>query len=338
MKKAYIYPHSSRNSNTVIYNPYIDDFGRSCGKYFQFVNYTNPSRVGIFQIFKYLTKIDFIFFNWIEKLPELKGGKIQALVLILLLPILKVSRIKIVWTMHNKLSHSHEYIFWKKIIFKAMLKYADEIITHSTEGIVYAQQKKPGSEKKVNYFPHPVKDRRANKQYENKYDILIWGTISPYKGIDKYLNYLIQNNLTDKYKTYIVGKSTSEEYFQKLVNFSSKKITIENKFISDENLQQLIAESRLVLFTYSKSSILSSGVLMDSLGYGANIIGPQVGAFSDLAKDGILTTYSTFEELIPVIEKNLNGTESSLEKDKLNIFLKDNTWDNLAKKISKIIT
>jgi len=53
-------------------------------------------------------------------------------------------------------------------------------------------------------------------------------------------------------------------------------------------LQNLIAKSILVLFTFSKVSILSSGILIDSLGYGANIVGPKVGAFKDLSIDGIV--------------------------------------------------
>jgi len=210
------------------------------------------------------------------------------------------------------------------------------ILTHSSEGINYAKEILPGSEKKVNYFPHPVKDRRASKKHNIRYDILIWGTISPYKGIDEYLNFLKKNNLADKFKTYIVGKSTSEDYFQKLVGFSSEMITIENKFISDEDLQQLIAKSRIVLFTYSKSSILSSGVLMDSLGYGANIIGPQVGAFSDLGNEGILNTYTNFDELIPIINKHVEIENSEQRSNKLDEFLKENTWDKFAEQVSKI--
>lgn len=336
-KKIYIYPLSSKDENLGLFNPYIDDLINSFSKFYEFVNKDRPSNFGIFDLLKYLGKTDYILFNWIEKLPTNRGGIIQTFFLYLIISFTKLLGTKIIWIMHNKISHSDEHIYLKRKIFRLMLKKADVIITHSSEGINYAKEILPGSEIKVHYFPHPVKNRRDSRKHKFNYDILIWGTISPYKGIDKYLSFLKQNNLENKYKTYIVGKSTSDEYFHKLTGLSDNNITIENRFISDEDLQLLISESRIVLFTYSKSSILSSGVLMDSLGFGANVIGPDVGAFADLDREGILKTYSNFEEIIPIINKQIEKTESERDDKKLIEFIKENSWDKLAEKTTKII-
>ena len=338
LKNIYIYPNTSRDSNLGLYNPYIDDLTRSFSNYYKFINKEKPSNSGIFDLLKYLNKTDYIFFNWIEKLPENKGGTIQTLFLFLLFPILGLYNIKIIWTMHNKLSHSKKHLFLKKMIFKKMLKKADHIITHSTEGIKYGESIVPGSGKKIHYFPHPVKDRRRNEQKDFLYDILIWGTISPYKGIDKFLEFLHSNNLDAKYKILIIGKSTSESYFEQISKYSNQNIQIQNKFIEDDMLRDLIKQSKIVLFTYSKSSILSSGVLMDSIGYGANIIGPDVGAFSDLAEEGILNIFKDFETLIPVIDRQLNNKEFEKNKEKFDIFLTNNTWNKFAENAHLIIS
>ena len=336
-KKIYIYPNTSRDANLGLYNPYIDDLTRSFGRNYEFINKDKPSNSGIFDILKYLKKTDFVFFNWIEKLPENKGGSLQTLFLFLMFPILKLFKIKIIWTIHNKLSHSKDHLFLKKAIFKKMLRKADYIVTHSSEGISYGDSMVPGSGNKIHYFPHPVKDRRKNEQKEFLYDILIWGTISPYKGIDKFLEYLHINNIESEYKILIVGKSTSESYFNLILKYANQNIQIQNKFIEDDMLRNLIKQSKIVLFTYSKSSILSSGVLMDSIGYGANIVGPDVGAFSDLAKDGILSTFSGFDQLIPIIDTQLNKDNFKKSNEKFNIFLSDNTWDKYAENVHHVI-
>ncbi len=336
-KKIYIYPNTSRDANLGLYNPYIDDLTRSFGRNYEFINKDKPSNSGIFDILKYLKKTDFVFFNWIEKLPENKGGSLQTLFLFLMFPILKLFKIKIIWTIHNKLSHSKDHLFLKKAIFKKMLRKADYIVTHSSEGISYGDSMVPGSGNRIHYFPHPVKDRRKNEQKDFLYDILIWGTISPYKGIDKFLEYLHTNNIESEYKILIVGKSTSESYFNLILKYANQNIQIQNKFIEDDMLRNLIKQSKIVLFTYSKSSILSSGVLMDSIGYGANIVGPDVGAFSDLAKDGILSTFNGFEQLIPIIDMQLNKDDFKENSEKFDIFLSNNTWDKYAENIHHVI-
>lgn len=335
-KRIYIYPHSSRDKNLGLYNPYIDDLIHSFSEYYTFVNLESPSKTGILDILKYLTKIDYIIFHWIEKLPELKGGFLQTVFLFCLFPILKLFKVKVIWTMHNKLSHSGKSPRLTKAIFKLMLRKSDLILTHSNEGIDFGDQMVHGSVHFTYYLPHPVKDRRLNLSLEKEYDILIWGTISPYKGIDKFLEFIYKNKLENKYKILIVGKVSSPEYNEQLQHYRNDKITIDNRFIEDDLLQNLISKSKLILFTYSKASILSSGVLMDSLGYGANVVGPTVGAFADLSKDGIIHNYYDLDEMIQTVDKQISLKEVN-GKPALDRFLQENSWPKYAEKVHRII-
>jgi beta-1,4-mannosyltransferase len=255
---------------------------------------------------------------------------VQSLFFIVLIKILKIKRVIIVWTLHNKLSHFGNYLFVKRILNKTLIKNSDYILTHSTEGIEYAKNFAKGKALNIKYLPHPVQDRKLGKEPELKYDIIIWGNIMPYKGIDKFLQYLFNNDYQHKYKILIIGKSDSDEYFNKLNEFRNKNIIIENIFIEESELIELIRSSRIVLFTYTRTSVLSSGVLMDSLGLGPEIIGPNTGAFADLASQNIIHVYNNFNELITIIDELLNKKRVSNFQAKK--FIKENSWENFSRK------
>ena len=283
-------------------------------------------------ILRYLFRVQVIFLHWVEKVPERKGGLLQTLVLFFILYASGIFRYKVIWTMHNKFTHSGENQKLTELIFKTLLKKSYLVLTHSSQGIVFGESLVPGSSKKIIYFPHPVKDRRPTKLQEKDTDILIWGTISPYKGIKKFLDYYTQNKLDEKYTLHIVGKATSPSYFEKILAFQRKNIFIKDDFISNEELGRLINKSGIVLFTYSKNSILSSGVLMDSIGFGARILAPDVGAFSDLQKLDVVTTYKNFSDLPLVLEKEIS--RSKIQDDAaLDKFMINNSWNKYAENV-----
>lgn len=336
MKKAYIYPNSAKDRELEVYNPYIDDFIKAFSSKYHFINLDKPTNSGVLDILKYIFSVQVIFLHWVEKVPERKGGLFQTLVLFFILYTSGIFRFKVIWTMHNKFTHSGANQKLTELIFKSLLKRSFLILTHSSQGIKFGESLVPGSSKKIIYFPHPVKDRRPTKSPEKDTDILIWGTMAPYKGIKKFLDFYTQNKLDEKFTLHIVGKATSPKYFKKIIPFQRKNIHIEDDFISNEELGRLINRSSIVLFTYSKNSILSSGVLMDSIGFGARILAPDVGAFSDLQKLDVVTTYKSFEDLPDVLEKEIS--RSKIHDDTaLDKFMINNSWDKYAENVIRKI-
>jgi glycosyltransferase involved in cell wall biosynthesis len=335
LKKVYFYPISARNDKIVSFNPYTFDFVDSIEQYFTVVNKGKPSTRGIFDIYKYIFRIDYIIFNWIEDLPEKKGGFIQTVFFFLLMAICKLIGNKTIWVMHNRLSHSRKHKWMKNLIFNQLIRHSDIILTHSSEGISYGESMRKDSKNRIHYFPHPVKDRRKSSSSATGYDILIWGTISPYKGILEFLQALHNAKKEKSYRILIIGKSNANEYFDSLVKYSSNNITIKEAFMDDDSLQELIGQSKIVLFTYAKSSILSSGALMDSIGFGGNVVGPNVGAFADLAKEGIINTYRESDEMFSVIDAVL-AKKDDTKNPQIDQFLVENSWNKFAAYIHRI--
>ncbi|MFW5886945.1 MAG: hypothetical protein ACOCUL_04235 [Bacteroidota bacterium] len=332
--KAYVYPITNR-LKTGIFNPYVHDLASSLGTHFDVLNKNKPSNIGIINIFRYIPQVKFIFLNWPENLPDKKAGKLQALILMTLIPFFKLSGKKIVWTMHNKLSHSKKNIKLKKRLFITLLKNSDYIFTHSSEGQEYARRL---TKKNANiiYLPHPVK--KDNLGDESKItDILIWGTIATYKGIDQFLHYIYKYKMEDKYKINIVGKVQDKEYKNMLMQFANKNIIIEDRFVEIEELKKLISQSKIVLFTYTDKSVLSSGALMDSVGYGATVVGPHVAAFKDLQEDKVIYTYKDFDQLIPLLNRLLKSKKRFSNKKQVDKFLKENDWQHYSQKVKSLV-
>ncbi len=330
----YVYPISDR-SKTDLYNPYIDDLIQAIEKYYGCINKHAPSNIGIFNILKYLLKTNYFHLNWIEDLPDKKGGIIQTLFFVSLILLIKITRKKIIWTIHNKLSHSKKRIQIKKWFIKILIKYSDYKITHATDGIKYVEDMTNEKEaRKVRYLPHPIKTKPTLNHIASEYDIIIWGTITQYKGVDDFLNYLYENNLHSKYKILIIGKILDKSYEIKIKKYSSNNIKIINKFADEEELKTSIGKSKIILFTYQRQYILSSGALADSIAYGKKVIGPDVGAFKDLKETGFVQAYNNLNELIEIIDQALTQKNNN-NYSEIQEFIRANNWPKYAEKLHK---
>ena len=340
MKRAYIYPITARD-NTNLHNPYIEDFMQSLSSKIEFVNCKTPSDSGILDVFRYLRKLNVVFFNWIENLPDKKYGGVQAVVLFLLVPMLKMFGITVIWTMHNKISNAKSNIQKKQRIFKFMLNQANLVLTHSSEGIQYALKIQPGYDKsKILFAHHPIKNRlKYIEAYEKDIDILIWGSIYPYKGVDTFLRLLHDKSIEGRYSITIAGKIMNNDLRQTLLQLKTPSIDIRDYYLPEEELCALIYRARIVLFTYTSEGVLSSGALIDSLSFGANILGPDKAAFHDLMNENVINTYTDWEDMLTKIESMLHSTQ---ERDiqKVKTFISNNSWmlfgQNLLEKLNLI--
>ncbi len=336
MKKVYLYPISARTEKAVI-NPYIWNLRDALNSHFEVINASKPSKTGIFDILKYLHKVDVVYFNWSEEVPELHRGRLQAVFLLLLLQYLRLSHILIIWTLHNKESHFNRNRWLKKRLYHQMLKKSDLIITHAKEGL-----KLIPTGKKASFQPHPVKDSIISKVGDKKFhfDLIIWGTIAPYKGITEFLKFLEKEEIIGNYRILMAGKITSQSLANELHAFESKysNLVLMDGYVDEKRLIDLIHDSKITLFTYQSDTVLSSGALMDSLSYGATIVGPAVGAFNDLHELGLIETYSDFQSLKDVVNRLLASSVENLSRqDRMKVFMAANTWTEFSKTIQNLI-
>lgn len=319
--KFVIYPNlCSQSSDTV--NPYIKDFIKaleSCGQEVCNKPHKNPLVSIVFPI----PQADVYVFHWIENVPAYKHGYIQFFLACFLVVCLKLRRKKIVWFLHNKKPHDSKKGTWKKFLMWMMTTLSDRIITHAKEGKKVVEEIKKASVDKVKYICHPTKNRMnilpSNK--EKKYDFLIWGTISVYKGTYELLKFLKEKDCS--YRVKIIGLCSSKEYWDKLLSIEYEHVDMENRSVSFEELANWISISKYVMVPYQKDTVLSSAILMDSLSFGATVIGPDTGSFSDLAEVKTINvfTFSSFDEIDSIVQTDVLPKEESYLK-----FLTENDW------------
>jgi len=328
MKKAYIYPISGRD-NTGVHNPYVDNFVRSFSKYFEFVNIEHPSYSGILDIRKYIGKIDFVFFHWIENVVDKKGGYFQMMFLVSIFYYFKLKGIKTVWTVHNKISHEGTNYKLKGKLVRFLMRNCDYMIVHAKEGVEFAKEFSGKDNLRIIFRHHPVTNEFLPSEKKRIIDILIWGRISPYKGIDKFLELLYDKRMEDRFRIVIIGKVSDESYGEELLKYQNAGIKIINRFAENIELKRLAMKSKIILFPYQSSSVLGSGVLMDSIVYEADILGPEKGAFANLAHEKLIYSYKDYDDMVVRIEEILKS-DKGIDVVKRKSFIKQNSWDEYA--------
>ncbi|MFO7939797.1 MAG: glycosyltransferase [Bacteroidales bacterium] len=337
-KSMYLYPITAR-FNTGLYNPYVDDFIEAMSSDYTCVNRAFPSKSGVFNILRFWRKTDVFFLNWIEDLPDKKGGFLQMFFLLGLFPLIKLSGKQVVWTIHNKRSHEGRYLPIKRWFANRLMNTVNFMLTHAKEGIRYVEQETNATNaQRVFYFPHPVKPRILPKRKEKQpaTDVLIWGTMAPYKGIHKFLRFLHEEDPQHTFSVRIMGKIPDPEYKNELKSLATDRVQITDKFVSAEELNAAMAETSCILFTYSPEYVLSSGVLADSIGAGKRVLGPHAGAFADLQEEGLVTTYADFSDCMMMIKKILETAErngAAITPKKLTAY----NWEAYAQMVTSLL-
>jgi glycosyltransferase involved in cell wall biosynthesis len=145
----------------------------------------------------------------------------------------------------------------------------------------------PGKKEKIYFIP--FKNLNIFKQFLSdnspavKSDLLFFGRISPYKG----LNYLVDavkivKKVFPGVKVIIAGSGNIEK---KTMDKLNDNFIVRNRYISNEELAGLITYTKMVVCPYTDAT--QSGVVMTSFAFGKPVIATTVGGFTDVIKNGV---------------------------------------------------
>jgi len=338
MKKIIIYPNiliSVLHKESSYPNPYINDFVLALSKSNSVKSINGPTKNPLLNILPPRCWGDITIFNWFENIPLYKYGILQTIAAIFYTLALKVTGRKIVYILHNKKPHSHHFAYLSQWMMNFIIKLSNLIITHSNEGLDLIREKYPSAIKKAHFLHHPTKNRLQANEKEKRYNIILWGSIHRYKGIIEFLEY-INSEKSFNPSVCIAGHCSDKEVEEEIKHLVNDRITFIPDSLPFEKVGELIKDSEFVLVPYNPETILSSAVLMDSLSFGAKVIGPDVGSFKDYASNSSLKvyTYKTFSDL-PNIYKNHKHDE--INTGNYTDFLNSNNWDIFVEKLFQLV-
>lgn len=266
---------------------------------------------------------DIYILHWVDLIPSKPLGRLQEIFFRIGVKLTHLRGKKIVWVLHNKAAHDDLSDRPGKMM-RFMAGYADAVLTHSSEGVSFFKEKYPESEIPCIYIPIPAYSQECfTSDSAPIYDYIIWGSISRRKNILEFVRFAASNEYFKDKKILVCGRCGDPSYDKELREFLPPCIEYRNEFFSDAELKSLISSSRVILFTYSERSVLSSGALIYSLNFAKPIIGPRVGSFADMSD--IVACYDDFSE-IPSLK--LSDGKAALD------FIRENTWESFPEKFT----
>ncbi|MCU7548274.1 hypothetical protein OCK74_04070 [Chitinophagaceae bacterium LB-8] len=321
-------------------NEYIISFYEKLAERVTVVNYNKKPVSASLDIFRYVFKSDVMVLNWPEDIMHLRFGILQIIISFLGLVIFRIRGGKIVWVCHNRESHFKRFKLLRNFARKFFATQSQNIIVHSEDALKHFKRVRH----KVIFMNHPVYEKFHQKTEVNDaetIDVLIWGNITPYKGLSAFIENYKKCNVS--FGVTIIGKA-NKDYYKHLTELAAgSKVSIIDHFLSEEELYQYFQKSKIILLPYLDNDTFSSGSLIHSLNSSKVIIGPSLGNFIDLQKTGACLTYDDYQGLFNIVGELLSDDQKYKYKLKelqqgIERYYLSNTWDKFIDNLLLIVS
>lgn len=294
-------------------NKYIDIMVRSLRE----KGYNVHALDDFFSSWRHFQSIKLVHLNWFENLDDtsfLRAFK-SFVRKMFVLTIIRISKKKLVWTMHNRVSHEKNLSFFSQWITYFLVLWAHKIIIHSEMSRSILNHRQPRSSGKIFYLPHPdfidIYGPLPAKVSENipstPLVLLFIGAVKPYKNIELLINAV--SPFKEKVKLIISGNPSSAAYRQKISETASfGNIELRLNFIPDHEIPLLIQQSDLLVLPYDLTSSLNSGTVILAFSYRKTVICPEIGTIKDLAnmkKNVLHYSYNSEQEHLNILSQKI---------------------------------
>jgi glycosyltransferase involved in cell wall biosynthesis len=216
-------------------------------------------------------------------LIHFNGNDLQQLLISFFIP-----RCPKVHTIHDYTGHSGERNYWAENFNRSLINSNKQKIIHAQSSICHGQDGNYLREKRISiilYGPLEIYQVWKNDSLrEENNNILFFGRISPYKGIEYLINAvpIIKEKISDL-KVTLAGEGSYYFDIKSLKENSTYQII--NRYIPNKELVQLIQKSVLVVCPYTDAT--QSGVIMTAYAFNKPVVATNVGGISEIVKDDV---------------------------------------------------
>lgn len=198
---------------------------------------------------------------------------------------------RVIWTIHNTVSHDLPYADLERELSVHLTGIADVLHVHSEASVAEIEEAFPVPRGKVHVCPHGSyigaypdfvsrsEARRALGIDEHDEVILFTGQVRPYKGVEALIS-VFRKILKDRPNALLlVAGVTSfdplEAMDTELQPEELARIRLTNRFLEPMEMQLFFRAADLAVYPYRK--ILTSGSMLLALSFGVPVVIPEVG-------------------------------------------------------------
>ena len=227
----------------------------------------------------------------------------------LFIPLLKIGRKKICWTLHDVelyrtdsgITGKIQHLFLKIVSQPNIVgRFADRIFVHaySLREHLIAKGVDKNKIEVIRHFDykflleHEAKIITNIRETTRTNYVLFFGSIAPWKGIETLIDAakIVRTKLGDKFYLIIAGTPyegyKNVQFFQKLTQDDYKCIKVIDKYISSSEIPGLIKNSAFLVLPYNSSSQYSvSGVIPLAYTFAKPVIVSDVPSLSEYVED-----------------------------------------------------
>jgi glycosyltransferase involved in cell wall biosynthesis len=249
---------------------------------------------------------------------------------------LKKKGIKIVFLCINIFEHEDNAL--KKLATKLVLGRVDSIIVHSEQEKKTALGINPRATVIKHLLPLFMYDAMPVSRDKTRLNLLFFGFVRPYKGLDTLLK------AVGILKGHDISLTIAGEFwdgkaeFIKLVNDLdiSEKVELIDRYIPDDEMRRFFSSADLVVLPYKRA--VTSGIIATAYGFGKPVLATSVGGFHDIVKDGYtgkLVPPDDPQSFADGIVWFLNNRHIDFEENILHFTSKNMSWSSLVDVIEK---
>lgn len=264
--------------------------------------------------------------------------------------IIRLTGLKIVWTVHNMVSHDSKFVDLELWTRRQFVKLVDKIICLNQITLETITNEYKFDPDKAVVIPHGhyrdvyeplIELNEARKELglsQSGRLYLNFGLLRPYKGIEDLLQVWQKNqDIFTGDTLLIVGKPLDKSYAEKLQKLATEinGVIIKPHFIKNNKLHLYFSAANVVVLPFKK--ILNSGSLILAMSFGKPVIAPRLGGLLEAVGDGDELFYNLEDEM--GISKAMQKT-TKVDLDELSKLIKKACdrldWNVIAQQTLKV--
>ena len=262
--------------------------------------------------------------------------------------ILKLFGIKIVWTIHNIISHESKFKPLELFFTKLLSRLCNRIIVHSSSAkneVVKLYRIRDFSiiviahGNYIDCYENVIGKAKARKQLHlssEKVIFLYVGKIRPYKGVFELID-AFKGLEQSQAKLLLIGQPLNAEVANDIVKKCTKDERIKTvlKFVPDDELQIYMNAADIVVLPYK--NVLTSGAVILAMSFGKPVIAPSIGCIQDVLDKAGSFLYVTSDEggLTKAMECALDANLKNMGEHNFQL-AKQLRWDDIAKRTYEV--